>query len=43
LVVRLDLDDRAADTVHEELDTDELGRDLVDRTREEVSAERHSF
>ena len=40
LVVRLDLDDRAADAVDEERHADEVGRDLVHRPGEEVTRER---
>ena len=37
-VVRLDLDDPAADAVDEERDADQLGRDLVDAAGEELDA-----
>ena len=37
-VVRLDLDDHAADAVDEQRGADELGRDLVHRAREERRA-----
>jgi hypothetical protein len=43
VVVRLDLDDGTANVVYEELHADELGRDLVDGTGEEVAGELHSF
>ena len=39
LVVGLDLDDRAADAVHEERAADQLGRDVMDAPREEVAPE----
>src|SRR4029079_10214700 len=39
LVVRLDLDDPAAEAVHEERCANELGRDLVHAAREEIRAE----
>jgi hypothetical protein len=35
-VVGFDLDDPAADTVEEERDADQVGRDLVDAAREEL-------
>jgi hypothetical protein len=39
-VVRLDLDDRAADPVDEQGRTDQIGRDLVDATGKELAVQR---
>ena len=40
VVVRLDLDDHAADAVDEQRGADQLGRDVVHRAREELTRER---
>jgi hypothetical protein len=40
VVVGLDLDDPAAYTVEQQRRTDQLGRDVVNAAREEVSRER---
>jgi hypothetical protein len=40
--VRLDLDDPAADAVHEQLDTDQVRGDLMDVPREEAAADQNS-
>src|SRR5438105_4915116 len=42
VVVRLDLDDRAADSADEERDAEEVGRDLLHRAGEEVLADHAS-
>jgi hypothetical protein len=40
VVVRLDLHDPAADAVDEQGDADQVGRDVVDAAREELTPER---
>ena len=40
VVVRLDLDDHAADSVDEQRDADQVGRDVVDAAGEELTPER---
>jgi hypothetical protein len=39
-IVRFDLDDHAADPVHQQAGADEVGSDVVDAAREELAPQR---